>query len=99
MTKTLLLQSFYLCWSTIFGGDKMKVIFRKDKKTGEVMAFFPETYKDGIITCYAHNGQHSTAELTFYWTTIKAKPLEYKELEKELMELGYQLDIKQKFIR
>ena len=78
----------------------MKVIFRKDKKTDEAIAFFPETYKDGILTCYAHNGQHSTAELTYYWTTIKAKPLEYKELEKELTELcGYQLEIKQKFIR
>ena len=86
--------------NSILRGDKMKVIFRKDKKTDEVIAFFPETYKDGILTCYAHNGQHSTAELTYYWTTIKAKPLEYKELEKELTELcGYQLEIKQKFIR
>ena len=78
----------------------MQVIFRKDKKTDEVIAFFPETYKDGILTCYAHNGQHSTAELTYYWTTIKAKPLEYKELEKELIELyGYQLEIKQRLVR
>lgn len=77
-----------------------KVIFRKDKKTGEVIAFFLESYKNGTLMCYAHNGQHSTAELTYYWTTIKAKPLEYKELEKELIELyGYQLEIKQKFIR
>ena len=77
----------------------MKVIFRKDKKTDEVMAFFPGTYKDGTLMCYAHDGQHSTAELTYYRTTIKAKPLEYKELDKELTELGYQLEIKQKFIR
>ena len=82
-----------------------KVIFRKDKKTDEVLAFFPETYApetyaDGTLMCYAHNGQHSTAELTYYWATIKAKPLEYEELAKELTELcGYQLEIKQKFIR
>ena len=78
----------------------MYVIYRKDKKTDEVIAFFPETYKDGTLMCYAHNGQHSTAELTYYRTTIKAKPLESKGLENELMELcGYQLEIKQKFIR
>ena len=79
----------------------MKVIFRKERHADEVIAFFPETYnyKDGTFMCYAHNGQHSTAELTYYRTTIKAKPEEYKELEKELMELcGYKLEIKQKFI-
>ena len=78
----------------------MKVIFRKDKRNDEVIAFFPDTYKDGTLMCYAHNGQHSTAELTYYRKTIKAKPLEYKELEKELIELcDCQLEIKQKFIR
>lgn len=78
----------------------MKVIFRKDKKTGEVIAFFPETYADGTLMCYAHNGQHSTTELTYYWTTIKAKPLEYKELAKELTEFyDYQFEIKQRLVR
>lgn len=78
----------------------MKVIFRKERRTDEVIAFFPETYRDGTFMCYAHNGQHSTVELTYYRTTIKAKPLEYKELAKELTGLcGYQLEIKQKFIR
>ena len=77
-----------------------KVIFRKDKKTDEVIAFFPETYEDGILMCYAHNEQHSTAELTYYRTTIKAKPLEYEELAKELTELcDYQLEIKQRLVR
>ena len=86
--------------NSIYRGDNMQVIFRKDKKTDEVIAFFPETYKDGTLMCYAHNGQHSTAELPYYWATIKAKPLEYKELEKELIELcGYKLEIKQKFKR
>ena len=77
----------------------MNVIYRKDRKTDEVTAFFPDTYKDGALMCYAHDGQHSTAELTYYRTTIQAKPIECKELEKELMELGYQLEIKRKFIR
>lgn len=86
--------------NSILKGDKMKVIYRKDKKTDEVIAFFPETYKDGFLECYAHNGQHSTAELTYYWTTIKAKPLEYEGLAKELTELyDYQLEIKQKLVR
>lgn len=77
-----------------------KVIFRKNKKTGEVIAFFPETYKDGIVMCYTHNEQHSTAELSYYRTTIKAKTLEYEELAKELTEFsGYQLEIKQRLVR
>ena len=84
--------------NSIYRGENMKVIYRKDKKTDEVIAFFPDTYKLGTLVCYAHDGQHSTAELTYYRTTIKAKPLEYKELDKELMELGYQLEIKQKLI-
>lgn len=86
--------------NSILKGDKMKVIFRKEKKTGDVIAFFPETYKDGTLICYAHNGQHSTVELTYYWTTIKAKPLEYEGLAKELTELyDYRLEIKQKLVR
>ena len=86
--------------NSINRGDKMKVIFRKDKRNDEVIAFFPSTLKDGTLMCYAHDGQHSTTELTYYWTTIKAKPLEYRELEKELIELcDCQLEIKQKFIR
>ena len=77
----------------------MKVIYRKERQTDEVIAFFPETYKDGTLMCYAHDGQHSTAELTYYRTTIKARPLECKELDKELTELcGYQLEIKQKLM-
>lgn len=77
-----------------------KVIFRKDKKTGEVIAFFLETYEDGFLMCYTHNEQHSTVELSYYWTTIKAKLLEYEELVKELTEFyDYRLEIKQKFVR
>ena len=87
--------------NSILRGDKMtKVIFRKDKKTGEVLAFFPETYKGGTLMCYAHNGQHSTTELSYYWTTIKANPLEYEGLAKELIEFyDYQLEIKQRLVR
>ena len=40
---------------------KQPVIFKKDRKMGEVLAFFPDTINDGScnpgnIMCYAHNG-------------------------------------------
>lgn len=69
-----------------------KVIFRKDKKTGEIIAFFPETYKEyknGRMLCYVHIGQHGEANLEYYWDTKKAIEVEYKTLLNELILIGY----------
>lgn len=63
----------------------MDVLFRKDRKTNEVVAFIPEsTVNYGMILSYMHVGQHSEASLQYYWDTVKAMEEEYKPL---LMEL------------
>jgi 2-iminoacetate synthase ThiH len=67
-----------------------KAIFRRDKKTGEIMAFFPDTLQDGKMECYAHIGQHSQADILYYWKETKpATEEEYKELQRELISVGY----------
>ena len=69
----------------------MKVIFRKDKKTNETIAFFPETYKNGMVDCYTHIGQHSQASIEYYWQNTKRihSSEEYSSLWKELEMIGY----------
>ena len=77
--------------------NKEKVIFRIDK-WGDVIAFFPETYKHGELVCYQHVGQHSNADIMYYLTeTKKATPEQYKDLYNELTNLvGYDLRIMQR---
>lgn len=67
----------------------MKVIFRKDKETKEIIAFFPETYSNGFLDSYVHIGQHSIASIQYYKETEKAKETEYQNLLKELYSIGY----------
>ena len=80
--------------------EKTKVIFRKAQnpftKNWDIVAFFPETYNDGYMTCYEHVGQHSEAHITFYWNTKKAMPEEYARLYNELTEFGYNLQVMQR---
>ena len=66
--------------------EKYRVIFRKDRKSGEILAFFPESYDrlTGRMMCYAHIGQHFEADIFYYWTTKKASPEEYRNLFIEL---------------
>lgn len=78
------------------------VIFRKDAKTGEIMAFFPESYRSGELMGYAHIGQHFSADILYYHTTKKASLDEYNNLFQELMNIygtgkdAIQLTIKQR---
>ena len=81
--------------------EKTKVIFRKDKRNGEIDAIFPEiigTHDPYTMSCYAHIGQHSTCSMCHVWyNTIKPTEEEIQPLKKELEELfGYNLDIKYK---
>jgi hypothetical protein len=63
----------------------MKVIFRKDKKTNDIIAFLPEaSVNHGNIMCYMHVGQHSEASYNYYKSTIKANESEYLPLFSEL---------------
>ena len=67
----------------------VKVLYRKDKFTGEIIAFLPEVKsRFGSIEVYMHDGQHSGASLDYYHgDTIPAKESEYKELHDELNKI------------
>lgn len=74
------------------------VIFRK-WKDGEIIALFPYLiYNRSDIVSYAHLGQHSGAcYLGCIRETKPAKPAEYKSLFDELTQIGYNLEVKQKY--
>ena len=79
---------------------KTKVIFRKFRKGGSVIALFPEIPgTNELFSClsYMHEGQHCTAGtgITFY--TDPAKPEEYKDLLAELNNIGYNVVVVKKF--
>ena len=66
-----------------------KVIFKKTKDN-EIIAFFPDTLKEGVLTSYMHIGQHSDAVIDFYSSCKKASENEYTELLNELINsVGY----------
>lgn len=75
---------------------KTKVIFRKWKTTGEVIALFPcEPATSDLTLCqsYMHVGQHGAAcPAGVVRDTKPATPDEYRELEKELTAIGYDLE-------
>lgn len=72
----------------------MDILFRKDRKTNEVVAFIPESIVNyGKILSYMHIGQHSEASLEYYWETVKATEEEYKPLLEELENIVYNDDI------
>ena len=67
--------------------DKVKVIFRKDRK-GNIIAFLPELRVNrGNIMSYMHIGQHSEASYQFYTETKKADESEYNSLLDELKSI------------
>ena len=80
----------------------MQVIFRKDKKTKDIVAFIPETLVHRyMIMSYMHIGQHSEASLEYYLSTEKANKNEYVDLYKELCGIygEKELQIKQRLNR
>jgi len=81
--------------------ETVMVLFRVDKHgefKGNVTAVFPEMEgSPGMMTCYAHVGQHSSCSLGWMREkTRPAKPEEYKNLANELRSIGYDLVIKQR---
>lgn len=76
-----------------------KVIFRKFKKDGTIIAIFPEeigTSSPRTCLSYMFIGQHSSCnpyEMTAYGTTTLANPTEYIDLFNELTSLGYNLKV------
>ncbi len=74
-----------------------KVIFRKWKSTGDIIALFPEEPADvnGLYCMsYEHIGQHGSASPDLSHCTDKATERDYSELKRELESIGYVLDVK-----
>lgn len=73
----------------------VRVVFRKWRDTGDVIALFPELPSD-IHGCfcdsYMHVGKHGGAD--YYGVvrqTVPAAPIEYAALSLELRRIGYRL--------
>ena len=77
-----------------------KVIFRK-YPTGEIIALFPEdpgTSSSHTCSCYQFVGQHGSADPHgVIESTFPARPDDYADLKEELEDIGYVLDVKQKY--
>jgi hypothetical protein len=72
------------------------VIFKLERGTcDQVVAFFPGLPGTGRwdCTCYAHVGQHSSADLGYLTTCRPAAPTSYADLKRELESLGYNLKV------
>ena len=65
-----------------------RVIFRKWKDTGDVIAFFPDQKDREYIGSYEHIGQHGNATYP-HRGTVPATPDEYADLLAELKRIGY----------
>ena len=69
--------------------EQVKVEFKKTPEDGEVIAFFPDTAKDGscnpgMIMSYMHVGQHGEASVEFYNDCTTCMEEDYADLLAEL---------------
>ena len=73
--------------------ETVDVLFRKFQ--GEILAIFPHTtHHTGFVLCYAHTDQHSGADYNgVVYNSRPATEEEYKDLKKELENIGYNLKI------
>lgn len=70
-----------------------KVVFRKWRKDGEIIALFPEqTNRTSLMVgSYMHLGQHSDADYhAVIAATVLASEAEYAHLLSELKRIGYE---------
>lgn len=79
---------------------KTDVLFLIEKPEGnlkcDIFAFFTsEKYNDtpNLFTCYAHVGQHSSCHLDYANACEQAVYSQYQDLLKELISLGYNLNV------
>lgn len=80
---------------------KTKTIFRKFKKSGDIIALFPEEPYDmrgEFCMSYQNIGQHGAAapSLTHCGLTVPATDAESASLEKELRNIGYVIEKRKK---
>lgn len=81
---------------------KTIVIFRTyPGNPSDVLALFPAIDEgQGMCSAYQHVGQHGQADYKHCLkVTRPAFPSEYKALARELTDIGYNLDIKQRYTR
>lgn len=67
----------------------VRVVFKKDRKTGEIVAVLPEG-KGGslMVSCYTHEGQHSACSVGYLQTeVVSADESEYRPLLEEMRSL------------
>ena len=84
--------------------EVVKVIFRKFKDGGDIIAIFPEipaTLNAAECESYQTVGQHGACapDGLIREATVPATPDEYQALKEELESIGYKLDIRQRYIR
>lgn len=80
----------------------LPVIYRieQDEHGRNVVAFLPHCEANiGFIVCYAHTGQHSEAQLSYYQSTKPVCASDFNEvnaLRRELISVGYKLIAKKR---
>lgn len=83
--------------------DVTKVIFRKMKESGEIIALFveePGTNKSHTCLAYVHVGQHFVVNPTLVInTSTLANQDEYRDLKEELERRGYNLKVIKRYQR
>jgi len=84
--------------------EKTLVVFRywyKDKNFPNVIALFPEVkYNWRYCSSYEHVGQHGGADYQgVVAATRPASESKYRDLKQELESIGYNLDVRKKYIR
>jgi hypothetical protein len=77
--------------------NQTKVVFRKWKKEGTIIAIFPEEISDNagyLCSSYEHVGQHGGCDPQLVMgMTAPATEKEYSELFQELTAIGYKLKV------
>jgi hypothetical protein len=82
--------------------DKQKTLVIFKSELGGVVAIFPKLkygfngYRNDLVTCYSHIGQHSACAPEYFKNLPNAKEKEYLPLKKELENIGYNLTVKNK---
>lgn len=79
--------------------ESVKVIFRKFKKDGDIIALFPHIEADNSGNCqsYQHIGQHGAADYNYCMKISNAATKEeYQALKTELEGIGYIVEVRLK---
>ena len=78
-----------------------KVVFRKFRKDGQIIAYFPDSYvqEAPYVMSYMHLGQHGQASPYADRDTVLATPAEYADLYSELTAIYGELQVLKRIVR